>query len=145
MFRALILFGIIAVAAFVAVDKILAYASGAKIEPVRFDRIMVYIALMVATCTGLAVVHHWNLRRTGGNSRLLKTERSAATIDGALSAGAGIAFLVFDFMRGTSLEVLAPIADSLVILLLCLIVRPQPLGLFRGAFDEVLGAGLPPR
>ncbi len=144
MFRALILLGIIAVAAFMAVDKILAYASGAEIEPVRFDRIMVYVGLMVATSAGLAAVHHRNWRRTGKTSRLLAAERSAAIIDGALSAGAGIAFLVFGAMRGTALDVLVPVADSFVILILCLVMLPQPLGLFRGAFDEVLGVGLPP-
>ncbi|WP_176244053.1 cation transporter [Pseudoruegeria aquimaris] len=143
MFRALILLGIIAVAMFVAIDKILAYLGGAEIAPVNFERIMVYIALMVATCAGLVLLHHRNWRRSGRKSRLLATERTAAIIDGALSAAAGLAFFAFGAMRGTALEALVPIADSCVILLLCLVVLPQPVKLLRGAFDEVLGAGLP--
>ena len=65
MFRALVLIGIILVAAIGAVDKIVLYVSGGEIPPVKLDWVIGYVALMAATCFGLAFWYRRHWLKTG--------------------------------------------------------------------------------
>lgn len=53
MFRALVLTGIILVAAFYAITKIVTFATGGDLPPVKLDWVVAYMALMVIICFAL--------------------------------------------------------------------------------------------
>ena len=139
MFRALVLTGIILVAGFGAVAKIIAYANGEVIAPVKINYVVGYVVLMAATCFGLAYWYHCHWLRAGRRSSLLSTERGGAVIDGVLSLAAGLAFVLIAALKGTPLAFLVPISDSIVVLVLAAVMIPQPLALFRSALGEVVG------
>jgi len=134
-----VLLGIIAFAALAAAEKILVYATGGKVPELVFGPILVYAAAMVGLCLGLSAWHRYNWRRTGEKSAILRTESRAALVDGAISAGAGAALLGIPFLSGTSLAVLIPVADALVVLVLSLVIFREPFGMFRQALREAAG------
>ena len=138
-FRSMALIGILAFAMFNAISKIITYAMGGSVPALNFGPILVYVVLMVSICAALAILHHWSYVKTGRRSEVLVTERRAAIVDGVLSAGAGIALLLVPFLKGTSFEVIIPIADALVVLTLCALIINQPISAFRSALGEISG------
>jgi len=138
-FRSLVLLGIIAFAAFSAAEKVLTYATGGEVPELVFGPILVYVAAMVVLCLGLAAWHRHNWRRTGSTSAILRTESRAAIVDGAISAGAGAALLGIPLLRGTSLAVVIPVADALVVLVLSLVIIREPFRMFLRALREAAG------
>ncbi|MGI9472706.1 MAG: cation transporter [Rubripirellula sp.] len=139
MFRSLVLIGLILMASFVACNKIFRYVTVGEAAPVRLDWIVGYMALMIVICVSLALWHHRNWISTGRRSNLLKTEKSAAVIDAALSGAAGIAFLVISLLQGTKLNFLVPVSDSIVVLGLSAYMVSGPIGMFIRALKEVVG------
>ncbi len=143
-FRSLVLLGIMVLAMFGAIQKIFIYATGGQVPELVFGPILAYAVLMVAVCLALAGWHHHNWRRSGRHSELLRTESKAAIIDGVLSAGAGGGLLGASLLRGTPLEVIVPVADSIVVLVMCGIIVRQPVQMFLDALREVAGEAAKP-
>jgi predicted Co/Zn/Cd cation transporter (cation efflux family) len=139
MFRSLVLTGIITLAVFGSVGKIIQFVSGEKIPPIQMGWIMGYVLLMLTVCFSLASWHHFNWVKTGRESDLLRTERSAALIDGLLSSAAGVAFFGISLLKNTSLAFLVPISDSIVVIGLSIIMIPTPIRMFFSAAREVVG------
>jgi len=139
LFRSLVLLGILFFAGFSAINTIIHYARGGEVEELVHGPIIIYMSAMVILCFGLAAIHGYYWRKTGKSSEILKTERIAALIDGYISAGAGGALLAVTFLEGTPFEVLIPIADAIVVVVMAVIMIGQPVGTFRGALHEVAG------
>jgi len=144
-FRALVLLGIMIFAAFGSVQKIITYAMGGQVPELVFGPIMVYTIVMVVACFGLAAWHHKNWQRTGRRSMLLSTESKAAIVDGIISGGAGGGLLAASLLRGTSLAMLVPIADSILVLVLTVFMIREPVVMFLGALREVAGEAADPK
>ena len=140
LFRSLVLIGILVFAMFNSGAKILHYMKGGEVAELIFGPILIYSASMVALCLGLAAWHHHNWKSGGGKSEILKTERSAALVDGMLSAGAGTALLMIPLLKGSSLAGIIPIADAVVVMILCLIMVGGPARMLVNAVGETLGA-----
>lgn len=138
-YRSLVLLGIMTFAIFGALSKIATYLQGGQVPELVFGPILIYMFAMIAVCAGLAVWHYHNWRRTGGRSEILRTESRAAVIDGVISAGAGGGLFAATLLKGTFLAGLIPIADSIVVLILCLIVIRQPVQMFLGSLRELAG------
>lgn len=139
-FRSLVLIGVLVFALFVAGEKIVVYLGGGEVPALILGPIMIYTVLMVAICGALAWQFHSAWLRSERCSELLRTEKRAALVDGVLSAGAGAALLLSPLLVGTAAEVLVPIADALIVLVLQLVLLPQPLAMLRAALREVAGA-----
>jgi predicted Co/Zn/Cd cation transporter (cation efflux family) len=138
-FRSLVLIGVIAFAGLNAVEKTLTWATGGAVPELIFGPILVYVALMVAICLGLAALHHHNWKRAGRRSAILKTETRAALVDGTISAGAGGALLAVPLLKGTALAFVIPIADAIVVLGLAAFIVREPARMFMEALREVAG------
>lgn len=138
-FRSLFLLGIIAYAAFAAVEKIVVYATGGVVPELVFGPILVYVGVMVAICLALAGLHHRSWKRTGKRSAILRTESRASLVDGAISAGAGGALLAIPLLAGTYLAFVIPVADAVVVLVMAAIIVREPLRMFREALQEAAG------
>jgi predicted Co/Zn/Cd cation transporter (cation efflux family) len=140
----LVLLGIMAFAVFGAVGKIVAYASGDKLPELQFGPILVYAVAMVAICLALAAWHRHNWRRSGKRSEILSTESRAAAIDAVISGGVGGGFLASMLLQGTVLEVIVPVSDSIIVLVLCVAIAGQPATMFLRALRQVAGASAEP-
>ena len=140
-FRSMILLGILMFASVSAISKILAYISGNETPELIFGFIVIYSVAMVVICLGLAYTHHRNWLNTRKISDILKTEKQAAIIDGAVSAGLGVAYALAPLLRGTFLEFLLPVTDSIVVLVLVVIIIKQPVTFFLNALSELAGKG----
>ncbi len=143
-FRSLVLLGIMAFAVFGALGKIFTYATGEEVPELVFGPILVYSVTMVAACLALAAWHHHNWRRAGQQSLILSTESRASVVDAALSGGAGGGLLAASLLRGTALSFIVPVADALVVLVMCAFLVMQPVKMFLGALREVAGAAADP-
>ena len=138
-FRSLVLLGIIAFALFGAVSKIITYISGGSVPELVFGPILVYAVAMVIICLFLAGLHYYSWRKSGKESEILKTESKAALIDGILSGGAGGGLFAAGFLHGTSWSFIVPIADAVMVIVLCTIIVYQPIKLLRESLGEVAG------
>lgn len=138
-YRSMILIGIMTFAVFGSVSKIITYATGGDVPRLVFGPIVGYMAAMVLICFGLAAWHHHNWKRTGSRSEILQTESRAAVVDGVISAGAGCGLLAAALLRGTALAFLVPVADAIVVLVMCAAILPQPLRMFLRSLREVAG------
>ena len=143
-FRSLILLGITVFAIFGALGKISTYATGGEVPELVFGPILVYAVAMVTLCTALAIWHKRNWQRSGKQSEILKTESRAAVVDGVISGGAGGGLLAASFLRGTSLAFIVPVADAIIVLVMCAFIVRQPVMMFLGALREVAGIAAEP-
>ena len=60
-------------------------------------------------------------------------------IDGMMSAVAGVILVSVQFLEGTFLAGVIPIADSILVILLCLAAFGTPASLLRRSLDEITG------
>ena len=138
-YRSLVLLGILAFAVFGAVSKIITYATGGNVPELVFGPILIYMVLMILICFGLAAWHRRNWKLAGSRSELLSTESKAAVVDGVISAGAGGGLLASSLLRGTALEFIVPISDSIIVLIMSVFIIGQPVRMFLGSLREVAG------
>lgn len=139
-FRALVLLGVMVFAAMSAGGKVITFWSGGDVVALNYGPILIYVVAMVAICFSLSAFHFLNLRRSGGKNAILRTEAQAALFDGLLTAGAGSALLMSQWLVGTFLAPIIPIVDSLIVLLLVVVILPQPIEILRHALKQLMGA-----
>ena len=138
-FRSLVLIGILALAFFISLDKIIGYIGGGSVPELNFGPIVAYTVVVVAICFSLAAWHHGNWKKTGGRSDILKTERTASVVDGILSTGAGGALIGVTFLRGTPLDFIVPISDAIIVVVLAALMVGEPVRMLVGAVREIAG------
>lgn len=143
-FRALTLLGLVVFAICNALLNIARYASGGDIPVLRFEPLVVYFVAVGAICFGLAVIHHSTWRKTGRSSDVLRLEAKAATFDGAITLAAGAGLSIFSFLKGGPIGWVAPIGDSLIVLLLCFLVIGRYYGDFMQGIGELAGVSAAP-
>ena len=141
-FRSLVLIGIMLFSCMGALSKIFTYIMDGYSAGIKPGFILIYTVINVTLCFSLAKIHKTNYKKTGGKSEILKTEHSAAIVDGMISLGAGGAIVGMTLLKGTPLEFLIPISDSLVVLILISIIIKEPLLLFRNSLKELLGKSI---
>ena len=144
LFRSLVLIGILSVALITAGTTIVNHLAGQVVPPVQLRPVAAYAALMVVLCLALAWRHESDWQRSGRCSELLRTEARAARIDGLISAVAGAALLGAPLLNTTPLRPLVPVADSVLVLMLALVVLPEPLQQFWRALQQTAGAACDP-
>ncbi|WP_255415453.1 cation transporter [Ruegeria sp. Alg231-54] len=138
-FRSLSLLGLVVFAFTNAVAKIAAYAGGTTPAPVRFEVIGVYTFVICLICAGLWFNHHRSWKKTGEASDILKLEARAAAFDGAITGCAGVGFGIVFLLQGTSLAFIAPVGDSIIVVVLCLVASGTYWSDFKSSMGEVLG------
>ena len=142
LFRSLVLLGVLVFAIFNSGSKIVHYLGGGAVPELIFGPILIYSVSMVALSLGMAGWHHFNWKCAGKKSEILKTERSASLVDGMLSAGAGLALMTVPLLKGSALAGVVPVADAVVVLVLCLLMIGSPVRMLMGAVGETLGASV---
>ncbi len=140
LFRTLVLLGIIAFAITSALGKVLAYLQGAPIHPVELGGLGWYFGAMVLLNLWLWQVFQRSWRRGERSSDMLRGMAISARIDALISAGTGVGLLGAPLLLGTALAPMVPITDSLLVLVLCVALLPEPIGIVMEAVAEAAGS-----
>lgn len=143
-FRALSLLGLIAFAIANAIRNIYAYLNGAVPEPLVFAPMFVYFVGIGLTCTVLWAFHYFTWRKTGRSSAILRIEAKASMFDALITAAAGVGLGAIYLYRNGPLASVAPIGDSVIVLLLCLLAIGIHVREFRGGLGELAGISARP-
>lgn len=136
-FRSLSLLGLVLFAITNAAKNIYSYFNGMTPEPLNFAPMFVYFAVIGLTCIFLWAFHHFTWRKTGKVSSILRLESKAALFDGLITAAAGIGLGAIYMFRDGPLAPIAPIGDSIIVLLLCLLAIGSYVRDFRGGLGEL--------
>ncbi|QEY31232.1 hypothetical protein EVJ50_02175 [Synechococcus sp. RSCCF101] len=120
--------------------KLLSFASGVQFEPPVFGIVPPYSLTMVALCLTMAYSHHRAWVQCGRNNAILKVERLSALVDGAISAGVGVAFLLAPLLIPTPLGPLVPVTDAILVVIQCLLTVRDPFLILQRRFWELSGA-----
>ncbi|WP_298855717.1 cation transporter [uncultured Ruegeria sp.] len=144
-FRALTLFGLVLFAMVNAVLSILGYLGGEPQPELNFGPMLPYFVAVGVLCLALSGFHWWSWVRTGRKSGLLKLEAQAAAFDGLVTAAAAVGLLGIGYLSDGVLAPIAPIGDSLVVLILCITVLAQYFRDFLAGLAELAGVTAQPQ
>ncbi|MDJ0994891.1 MAG: cation transporter [Dinoroseobacter sp.] len=142
-FRALSLLGVVLFAILNAASSILAYVTGQPPTPLNMGPIAVYLGVILFTCVALWGFHRRAWIKGGRQSDILKLEANAAAFDGAVTAAAGAGLFLVSALKEGPLAVLAPIGDSLIVLVLCGFASVRYFSDFRAGLAELAGLRAP--
>lgn len=144
-FRSLSLLGLVLFAVASALKNIFDHLIGLPPEPLIFAPMITYFVVIGLTCFGLWASHRRAWKRSGSRSDILRLEARAAAFDGIITLTAGLGLGAIFLLRDGPLAMIAPIGDSIVVLLLCLTVIGQYYGGFRTGLAELAGLTASPR
>ena len=144
LLRSLLLIGILSFAALNAARELIAWLQGIEPEAIATGPAGWYGLLGGLSCGGLAWAQHHSWVAGGRCSELLRTESRAALLDSAITGGTGAVLVAAPLLESTPLAPLVPVADTLLVLVLALVVVREPLQRFRLALRETAGAACEP-
>jgi len=144
LFQALVMIGMVVFAGVGAAGKLVTLANGGTAPDVELSGLNWYFSAMVL----LNLALWWQYRRSwqqgGGSSELLLSNGNTSLFDAAISAATGIALVGSPLLLATPLAFVAPMADSLIVLVLSALFLPAPLQELRKAIAESAGVSVEP-
>ena len=143
-FRSLSLLGLVLFALSSALMNIIFYLRGGTPTSVKMEPLLIYFVVIALTCALLWFFHHRAWRRTQRRSDILRLEAKAAIFDGLITLSAGAGLVLIFWYRDGFLAPIAPIGDSLIVLVLCLTVVTRYLQDFMKGLGELAGVTAPP-
>lgn len=143
-FRSLSLLGLVLFAIANACMNIYKYLTGGSVPSLNFEPLLIYFVLIIATCFLLWAVHSRTWARTGKTSDILRLEAKASMFDGIVTVAAAIGLGSVYLFRDGFLAPIAPIGDSLVVLILCLFVVGQYRRDLLAGMGELVGVTASP-
>jgi len=138
-FRALTMLGLVLFASVNAIGEIVGHLSGETPTELYHRPIVVYVVLMLVCVTILWVFHYTAWRQSERTSDILKLEANATLFDGVITVATGAGLLLIWYFEDGILAPIAPIGDSLVVLVLCFIAVFVYLSDFRQGLAELAG------
>lgn len=144
-FRALTILGLIIFAAGSASISIFGYFVYGKISGLIFGPIFVYFIVIGIVCSLLWGFHYRNWVLSGRRSDILRLEAKAVAFDGILTITVAVGFIGVYFFRDGFISPIVPIADSLIVLVLCFVVIGHFWKDFKAGMGELAGATAQPR
>jgi predicted Co/Zn/Cd cation transporter (cation efflux family) len=141
--KGLLILGVIIVAGVQNSIKIIDFINGVNIEPVKIDFILYYVALITILCFSLFLYFRSMNKRVDFKSPILKIETQSTLVDGFLTLGIGIIFIVILLIPENSpLAFMNSIGDAIIVLVICLLFITMPLKILRDSFIEIGGGVL---
>ncbi len=144
-FRALSLLGLVLFAIANALMNILGYVNGAPQAKLIFEPMAIYFVVVGLTCVLLWAFHRWSWKKTGNLSEVLRLESKAAAFDGIITGAAAVGLLGIHFLKDGFLAPIAPVGDSVIVLVLCTTVVAQYFRDFIRGLGELAGVTASPR
>jgi len=138
LFKGLMIFGVLVLAGISNIIKIYDYIASDKVEHIEGDSIIFYAIFMVVICTAVYIYINYQYKSTNNLSIMLNTEKIAVFQNTIISGAIGIVFLLISYLKNTFVAPIIPIADSIIVLLLCIILFNEPIKILRNAFNELI-------
>ena len=144
LFRSLMILGVVVVGLVTNLAKVIEYLITRRGSEPDFGLAAVYTAVCVLICLGLKWNHERNNRSVNGASALLKVEATAAKMEAFISGGiCASLILVAVVPEGTFLTSdrfnIGDIADSIIVLILCVLLIGEPIRQIRLEFGRLSG------
>ncbi|HRD15096.1 MAG TPA: cation transporter [Mycobacterium sp.] len=144
LFRSLMILGVVVVGLVTNLAKVIEYLITRRGSEPDFGLAAVYTAVCVLICFGLKWNHERNNRSVNGASALLKVEATAAKMEAFISGGiCASLILVAVVPEGTFLTSdrfnIKDIADSIIVLILCVLLIGEPIRQIRLEFGRLSG------
>jgi divalent metal cation (Fe/Co/Zn/Cd) transporter len=138
-FRSLSLLGLVLFALSGSVMSIYAYLKGNIPPALNMGPLLIYFVVIAFTCALLWFIHNRAWRRNGQRSDILRLEAKAAAFDGLITVSAGGGLVLISVYRDGFLAPIAPVGDSVIVLILCLVVVSRYFQDFLGGLGELAG------
>jgi predicted Co/Zn/Cd cation transporter (cation efflux family) len=144
LFRSLMILGVVIVGLVTNLVKVVDYLITRQGSEPEFGLAAVYTAVCVLICLTLKWNHERNNRSVGGASALLRVEATAAKMEAFISGGICASLVVVAVLpEGTVLTSehfnIKDIADSIIVLILCLLLVGEPVRQIRLEFGRLSG------
>lgn len=143
-FRALSLLGLLLFAITNALRNIYNYIGGMMPEPLNFAPMIAYFTGIGLMCAVLWGFHYFTWRKTGKKSAILRLEAKAALFDGMITVAAGAGLGAIYLFRDGPLAPIAPVGDSVIVLLLCMLAIASYARELRDGLGELAGVSASP-
>lgn len=143
LLKGLMIIGMLLAALTDNLSKIFHFINGGKTNVLNTEVILIYSIAMTLLCFGMAIYYKYKNKKMNNASTLLRTEHSAAIIDGFMSFATGAALVGISYLDPQGdFGFLNYIGDSILVILLCLFLGKGPLILVRDSFIELAGGTL---
>jgi len=144
LFRSLMILGVVIVGLVTNSIKVIDYVVTREGSEPEFGLAAVYTAVCALICFGLKWNHERNNRSVNGASALLRVEATAAKMEGFISFGICASLVaVVVIPEGTFLTSetfnIKDIADSIIVLVLCVLLMGNPIRQIRLEFGRLSG------
>ncbi len=144
-FRSLSLLGLVIFAMTSATLNIVGYLNGEPQRQLIFAPMLVYFAVIGLTCLILRAIHRRAWVKSGRQSDVLQLEQKAAAFDALITGSAAVGLLGIHALKDGVLAPIAPIGDSVIVLVLCLSVTTQYYRDFMTGLGELAGVTASPQ
>lgn len=138
LFKGLMIFGVLVLAGVSNIIKIYDYVAIGNIEQVKGGAIIYYSIAMVIICSLVYLYLASQCKKTNNQSIMLQTEKVAVFQNAIISGAIGVVFLLIGLLKNSFLAPIVPIADSLIVLVLCLFLFSDPVKILKNAFNELI-------
>ncbi len=128
LFKSILIIVLLVSSIFSSISSITTFISDPSLIPeVDLTLVLINGGLMTVLCFGLSLIYkHYN-KKIGNCSEVLKAEAMGANLDGIISLGTAIAFILFKIIP--FLKPLFPISDAILVLMLTAFFAIQPIQL----------------
>jgi len=137
LFKGVMIFGVIMLAAISNIIKIVIYISAGQFDSINGTAILYYSVVMVCLCSTVYLYLVVQSKKTGNKSIMLATEKTAVLQNAVISGAIGGVFLLSGFLEGTVFDFIMPVTDSIVVLILCVLLIGDPVKIIKNAFGEL--------
>ncbi|MGI9367930.1 MAG: cation transporter [Ruegeria sp.] len=144
-FRSLSLLGLVTFAIANALFSIVGHFNGEPQPELIFAPMVSYFVIVGLTCFLLWFFHARAWAKTGKQSDILRLEKKAAAFDGFITGAAAVGLLGVHILKDGVLAPIAPIGDSVIVLLLCTTVIAQYFRDFIAGLGELAGVTAGPQ
>lgn len=138
IFKGLMIFGVLILAGSSNIMKIYDYATTGSYEPIKGGFIVIYSILMVTICGLVYLYLKSQCNKLNNRSIMLQTEKIAIFQNTIISAAIGLVFFLVGQLKGTFMDPILPVADAIVVLVLCFLLFNDPIIILKNAFNELI-------
>lgn len=143
-FRSLSLLGLVVFASVNSMFAIARYWQGIPPPVLVFEPMLIYFIFVGLTCLGLWLFQRHVWKRTGKVSDVLRLESKAAGFDGLITGAAAVGLVGIHLLQDGLFAPIAPVGDSLIVLLLCGMTVGQYWADFKSGLQELAGVTAKP-
>lgn len=142
LIKGVLILGVIFVSGLQNTLKIVDYIKGKPSEAVVIGPILIYVIVISVLCFVLYFFYKSKNKTINNKSSILQIETKSTLLDGFMSLGIGIVFLIIWLLpANSSFDFLKSIGDAIIVLIMCLLFFTMPLKVIRESFIE-LGGGV---